>query len=84
MSVCAQSGTYSANASSTYEYLNSNFNISYVDGSSASGDYATDTFHLGDLEIDDFQFGIGYSSSSEQGVLGIGYPSNEVLSLIHI
>ena len=33
---------------------------------------------MGDLDIDNFQFGIGYSSSSEQGVLGIGYPSNEV------
>ncbi len=28
--------------------------------------------------MDDFQFGIGYESTSEQGILGIGYPVNEV------
>ncbi|KAM3560281.1 hypothetical protein MY1884_003029 [Beauveria asiatica] len=67
-----------ANSSSTYEYINSRFNISYVDGSSAQGDYATDSFRFGDIGIDDFQFGIGYKSSSQQGILGIGYPENEV------
>lgn len=79
--LCAQSGTYRSNSSSTYTYLNSDFNISYVDGSSAAGDYATDTFHMGDVQIKDFQFGIGYSSSSAQGILGIGYPANEVQSV---
>ncbi|KAM3517554.1 hypothetical protein NHJ13051_008878 [Beauveria bassiana] len=75
---CDVSGTYTANLSSTYEYINSHFNISYVDGSSAQGDYATDSFRFGDIGIDDFQFGIGYKSSSQQGILGIGYPENEV------
>ncbi|KAM3437353.1 hypothetical protein NHJ13734_004675 [Beauveria thailandica] len=75
---CDVSGTYTANSSSTYEYINSRFNISYVDGSSAQGDYATDSFRFGDIGIDDFQFGIGYKSSSQQGILGIGYPENEV------
>ncbi|OAA58886.1 candidapepsin-4 precursor [Cordyceps fumosorosea ARSEF 2679] len=75
---CQLSGAYTANSSSTYEYLNSQFNISYVDGSSAHGDYVTDTFRFGDIGIDNFQFGIGYTSSSPQGILGIGYPTNEV------
>ncbi|KAF1738662.1 putative aspartic-type endopeptidase opsB [Beauveria bassiana] len=75
---CDVSGTYTANLSSTYEYINSHFNISYVDGSSAQGDYATDSFRFGDIGIDNFQFGIGYKSSSQQGILGIGYPENEV------
>lgn len=75
---CASTGTYDANSSSTYNYVGSYFNISYVDGSGAAGDYVTDTFALGDSTLEDFQFGVGYTSTSEQGILGIGYPVNEV------
>lgn len=53
-----------ANQSSSYRYLNSNFRISYVDGSGARGDYATDTLRIGGNDIPDLQFGIGYRSSS--------------------
>jgi hypothetical protein len=58
--------------------VNNVFNISYVDGSSAYGDYIKDTLTFGGVEIKDFQFGVGLSSSSEEGVLGIGYAYNEV------
>ena len=79
---CAFAGTYTANSSSTYEYVGSWFNISYVDGSGASGDYVTDTFTIGtgnsSTTLDSLQFGIGYTSSSSQGILGIGYTVNEV------
>jgi hypothetical protein len=75
---CGDSGTYSANDSSTYEFVNNAFNISYVDGSGAAGDYATDTFRFGGQTIKDMQFGIGYVSSSPEGILGIGYTINEV------
>ncbi|KAI5459957.1 aspartic peptidase domain-containing protein [Mariannaea sp. PMI_226] len=76
--VCSDSGTYSANKSSTYEYVGSYFNISYTDGSGAAGDYVTDNFHVGNTTIKDLQFGIGYESTSTESVLGIGYPINEV------
>ncbi|ETS79989.1 hypothetical protein PFICI_07518 [Pestalotiopsis fici W106-1] len=75
---CSYAGTYSANSSSTYEYVGSWFNISYVDGSGASGDYVTDTVTIGSTTVDSLQFGIGYTSSSAQGILGVGYPVNEV------
>jgi hypothetical protein len=75
---CGESGTFNANDSSTYEYVNGAFNISYVDGSGASGDYAKDTFRFGGQTIEDLQFGIGYVSSSPEGILGIGYTINEV------
>jgi hypothetical protein len=75
---CAFAGTYSANASSTYSYIASDFNISYVDGSGASGDYVTDTFTIGGTTLAKLQFGIGYTSSSYEGILGIGYQINEV------
>ncbi|TPX13767.1 uncharacterized protein E0L32_005711 [Thyridium curvatum] len=75
---CAYAGTYSANKSSTYEYIGSYFNISYVDGSGASGDYVSDTVKIGSVSLDRLQFGIGYVSTSAQGILGIGYEINEV------
>ncbi len=75
---CEFGGTYSANASSTYEYIGSYFNISYVDGSGASGDYVSDTVSFGETKLDRLQFGIGYTSTNTQGILGIGYPLNEV------
>lgn len=76
--VCAQSGTYKANSSSTYSYVGSYFSISYVDGSGAQGDYAEDTFSIGGTAVTGLQFGIGYDSSAEQSILGIGFPINEV------
>ncbi|KAK7424997.1 hypothetical protein QQZ08_008393 [Neonectria magnoliae] len=75
--LCGESGTYNANKSSTYEYVDSYFNISYADRSGATGDYVTDTFRVGDIKIENLQFGVGYESTSDQGVLGIGYDVNE-------
>ncbi|KAI9885147.1 MAG: Signal recognition particle [Watsoniomyces obsoletus] len=74
---CERSGTYDANQSSTYRYLNSDFRINYVDGSGARGDYATDRLRIGGEDIPDLQFGIGYRSSSGESILGIGYAGNE-------
>jgi Eukaryotic aspartyl protease len=75
---CATSGTYASTASSTYELINSNFSINYLDGTGALGDYVTDTIGIGGMTIADFQFGVGIKSSSPEGVLGVGYPINEV------
>ncbi|KAF2755704.1 acid protease [Pseudovirgaria hyperparasitica] len=75
---CSDSGTYSPDDSSSYEFVNDDFNISYVDGSGATGDYAKETFKFGGATVDGLQFGIGYTSSSPEGILGIGYTTNEV------
>lgn len=75
---CSASGTYNANASSSYAYIDSTFNISYVDGSGSVGDYVSDTLKFGGITLEEQQFGVGYVSSSTEGILGIGYPINEV------
>lgn len=75
---CSYAQAYSANASSTYKYVGGYFNISYLDGTGAAGDYATDVMRFSGQTISSFQFGVGYESTSAQNVLGIGYPSNEV------
>ncbi|MCJ1400376.1 hypothetical protein MMC11_003581 [Xylographa trunciseda] len=74
---CSVSGTYSANKSSTYKYVDSSFEISYADTTGASGDYVMDTLHIGGKDVKSLQFGVGYSSNSSEGVMGIGYPSLE-------
>lgn len=74
---CADYGTYKANSSSTYSYVASDFDISYTDGSNATGDYATDTFVIGGTTVTNLRFGIGYVSTCEQSILGIGYEANE-------
>lgn len=74
---CSESGNYNANSSSTYKFVSNDFNVSYVDGSGASGDYATDMLSIGGKILRGLQFGIGYASTSPQGVLGIGYTANE-------
>lgn len=75
---CGISGTYDSNSSDSYNYVNSDFSILYADGTYAVGDYATDTLSIGGQEIDNLQFGIGYNSTSQNGILGIGYRTNEV------
>jgi hypothetical protein len=77
-SPCSAAGTYTANSSSTYSYLSSDFNITYVDGSGATGDYVTDTLDIGGATLTGQQFGIGYTSSASEGILGVGYQLNEV------
>ena len=75
---CEVSGTYDPNRSSSAKLVSNDFNISYVDGSGAVGDYISDTLHMGGQDLEGLQFGLGLSSSSPEGILGIGYPSNEV------
>ncbi|KAG5924365.1 hypothetical protein E4U42_004657 [Claviceps africana] len=71
---CSESGTYSANSSITYQYVANYFNISYSDGTGSAGDFATDVLRFSGQTISDFQFGIGYRSTSPENILGVGYP----------
>ena len=76
-SPCSESGTYNANASSTSKYVSSDFNVTYVDGSGSSGDYVTDNVGIGGKTLNALQFGVGYLSSTPEGILGIGYQNDE-------
>lgn len=74
---CAISGTYDSKVSSSFKFISNDFTIRYLDGTSAEGDYVTDTINIGGQTLPDFQFGVGNRSSSTEGVLGIGYTINE-------
>ncbi|KAL1959964.1 hypothetical protein VTO42DRAFT_632 [Malbranchea cinnamomea] len=73
-----EGGSYDRSESSTDKTVSDDFDIQYVDGSYARGDYVTDTLGIGGVTLEDFQFGVGTESTSGQGVLGIGYMTNEV------
>lgn len=75
---CEAGGTYDQSESSSARDAGEGFNISYADGSGAAGNYVTDTFRLGSVSLDDFQFGVGDDSTSQRGILGLGYAANEV------
>ncbi|OJD10419.1 hypothetical protein AJ78_08565 [Emergomyces pasteurianus Ep9510] len=74
----ALGGTYDPDASYTVRYLNSEFGIEYADGAGATGDFLTDTLVIGGKRVKNFQFGVGYQSRSDQGVMGLGFLANEV------
>ena len=38
----------------------------------------TDTLNIGGQSLENMQFGLGLNSTSPEGILGIGYPNNEV------
>lgn len=61
---CSDSGTYDPSSSSSYAFVNNDFNISYADGSGASGQYASETVTIGSATLKEFQFGLGFYSSS--------------------
>ncbi|OJD10227.1 hypothetical protein AJ78_08679 [Emergomyces pasteurianus Ep9510] len=74
----AHGGTYDPDASSTVQYISSNFKIEYFDGAGATGDFLTDTLTIGNKKVQNVQFGVGYQSRSNQGVMGLGFLANEV------
>lgn len=76
---CQLTGTFDFRDSSTYSQVSTDFSISYVDGEYAQGDYGKDVFTFADgTNVEGLQFGIGLSSSSTEGIMGIGFDLNEV------
>jgi hypothetical protein len=64
---CAYGGTYRANKSSTYQYLNSNYSVTFGGGTTSRGDYATDIFHIEGSELLQMRFAIGYNGTVSAG-----------------
>jgi hypothetical protein len=71
-------GTYNENRSQRHAEVASDFNINYVDGRNASGDWISDEIGFAGISPFPFTFGTGQDSTIDQGVLGIGYESNSV------
>ncbi|KAH7379756.1 aspartic peptidase domain-containing protein [Cadophora sp. MPI-SDFR-AT-0126] len=71
-------GQFDYQQSSTFLDVGENeFNISYVDGSGAAGDYFQDTFSIGGGTLQQFQMGIALDTTIGTGIMGIGYNTSE-------
>ncbi|CZT44480.1 related to acid proteinase PEPI precursor [Rhynchosporium secalis] len=71
-------GQFDYKKSSTFLDVGKNdFNISYVDGSGAVGDYFQDTFTIGGATLSQFQMGIALDTTIGTGIMGIGYNTSE-------
>jgi hypothetical protein len=77
---CPQLGTYNANKSSTYKFVDDNLDISYPYKGSARGDFATDIMMVAGISVPNVQFGITYNDFN-LNVLGLGYGSDESTDL---
>ncbi|KAI4200637.1 MAG: hypothetical protein LQ350_003777 [Teloschistes chrysophthalmus] len=69
--------TYDANASTTYRYIDSKFDITYNPQFYGRGDHASDIVHFGGHVLTDVEFGIGYDTTSHYGVVGLSYAIHE-------
>ncbi|KAK9320232.1 aspartic peptidase domain-containing protein [Lipomyces orientalis] len=77
---CATTKTFEDNDSSSFMATSADFTITYADGSFARGEYVKDTLGFGGIAVDGFQFGLATNSTSNLGVFGIGFDTNEVAS----
>jgi hypothetical protein len=64
----------SANSSSTYEYIDSNFQVAYGGGDGATGDWVSDIVSFGGAVLQNTQFGVMYKTTVAEGILGVSYP----------
>ncbi|PWY95964.1 acid protease [Aspergillus sclerotioniger CBS 115572] len=70
-------GSYNSSDSSTYEFVNEDFYIQYVDNSEAAGDYVKDTLQFSNVTLTSFEFAVAYDGDNDEGVFGIGYAADE-------
>jgi hypothetical protein len=70
---------YDSKASSSYKYLNSDFNVSYTAVNGILGDWATETLKLGPVTLENFQFGNVKGNHAGGGVFGVAFRAQEMV-----
>jgi hypothetical protein len=78
--ICAATGTYSSNKSSTYQLMNADFHAQYGTPEIDIGDYVSDTVHINGVSLPNVTFGLALKESGAGdsfGILGVGYTMNE-------
>ena len=77
LSCSSNTFTDHANSSSTYEYIDSLFTVAYGGGDGASGDNAKDNVEIGGATVQNLEFGIMYTTTVLEGILGVSFPQIE-------
>ncbi|KAI0548887.1 aspartic peptidase domain-containing protein [Xylaria curta] len=70
-------GSYDPDKSTSVEVLTDNFKIGYVDGSYSKGDYVSETFGIGNVNVQNVTMGVGLDTDIAYGLVGVGYAYNE-------
>ncbi|KAG5355169.1 Candidapepsin [Yarrowia sp. B02] len=73
---CDFTGQFNAALSSTYHFLNNDFSINYVGGTS-SGSWGTDTLQIAGATLKNMQFAAADNAGGGQGILGVSFRSTE-------
>lgn len=76
---CSFTGQFTAADSSTYTFINEDYQIGYVSGS-ASGNWSTDTLTVGTATLPDFQFAVAGAAPGAIGVFGVALEGSESVS----
>jgi hypothetical protein len=66
-------GVFDTSKSSTYAFVNSDFSITYQDGSGANGNYMTDVLSIGDISLTGQQMGLATNTTNPLGLIGLGF-----------
>lgn len=75
--------TVDSSKSSTYKVVGEGeFNISYVDGSGATGDYFEDTLTIGGKSLKSFEMGLATDTTISRGIAGIAFANSEAITQI--
>nr|AAD33218.2 secreted aspartic protease 4 [Candida tropicalis] len=80
---CKANGTYDPITSSSAKKLGTVFDISYGDKTNSSGNWYKDTIKIGGITITNQQFANVKSTSVAQGVMGIGFKTNEASNVTY-
>lgn len=73
-------GNFDPKASSTFtDAGKGTFDISYVDGSFANGDYFMDSFEIAGATVSNVTMGLGLNTTITYGLAGVGYMLNEAI-----
>jgi hypothetical protein len=74
-----QGGTFNPSRSSTYNPLDTIFNITYVDGTGSTGNYFRDTIRVGGSTITNQQLGLAVDTTIGTGIIGVGFAADEAV-----
>ncbi|KAB5517313.1 aspartic peptidase domain-containing protein [Coniochaeta sp. 2T2.1] len=74
--------TFNPSKSSTYAVkVRNGFNITYLDGTGATGSYITDNLEINGVTVESLQMGLATSVQRGVGVFGVGFPANEAAAV---
>ncbi|RCK59167.1 Candidapepsin-9 [Candida viswanathii] len=79
--VCKHFGSFDWEDSTSFNRNSTAFDITYADGTFASGFWGYDQVSIGNVSVDDVSFGVANESSDVMGTLGLGLPGVELLVL---